>query len=184
MIAAEDDLKALMVRSQDGDAAAYRALLNAVREALAIYFGRRLSDAMAAEDLTQETLMAIHAKRATYDPAQPFTAWAYALARYKLIDHYRRSRIRRTEPLEGAEALFSIDAGFDAAAARMDLDTLMRELPEKQADAIRMTKVEGLSTAEAAARAGASESAIKVSVHRGLKALSAAVKGEKGGGRE
>lgn len=184
MIAAETELRALMIRAQDGDAAAYRALLTAVREALSAYFGRRLSDDGAAEDLTQETLMAIHAKRATYDPGQPFTAWAYALARYKLIDHYRRARIRRTEPLEGAEALFPVEGGFDAAGARLDVARMMETLPEKQAAAIRMTRIEGLSTTEAARRAGASESAIKVSVHRGLKTLGAKTAAKKETGDE
>ena len=46
--------------------------------------------AAPAEDLVQETLIAIHSRRATYDPGQPFTAWVYGIARYKLIDEFRR----------------------------------------------------------------------------------------------
>ena len=45
--------------------------------------------------------------------------------------------------------------------------------------AISATKVEGLSVSEAAARSGMSESAVKVSVHRGLKALASLVGGRK-----
>ena len=80
-----------MLRSLDGDAAAYRELLGELYARLQTYFGRRLRpDRGQAEDLVQETLMAIHAKRATFQRGLPVTAWAYAIARYKLVDHLRR----------------------------------------------------------------------------------------------
>ncbi len=73
-----------MLRSLDGDASAYRRLLEALRARLAVYFERRLwSNRAQAEDLVQETLIAIHTKRATFDREQLVTAWAYAIARYK-----------------------------------------------------------------------------------------------------
>jgi DNA-directed RNA polymerase specialized sigma24 family protein len=60
----------------------------------------------------------------------------------------------------------------------MDIDRLLGELPIKQAEAIRATRLDGLSTAEAAARAKIGESDVKISVHRGLKALAARIRGE------
>jgi RNA polymerase sigma-70 factor (ECF subfamily) len=177
MISEESELKALMVRGLDGDAAAYRILLVAMQDHLLSFFTRRLAgDRSRAEDLTQETLMAIHAKRDTFDPGQRFTAWAFALARYKLIDHYRRAKVRRHEPLDDEHDLFEAPCGHDAAIARADLERLMAVLPARQASAIAMTRIEGLTMAEAAARMGASESAVKVSVHRGLKAIRARLK--------
>src|SRR5512140_2049454 len=110
---AETHLKALMIAALAGDAAAYRTLLGLLAPHLRAYFGRRLNRAADAEDLVQETLIAIHTKRASYDPAQPFTAWLHAIARYKLIDHFRRSGIRRTLPLDDAA---SVVADGDAAA--------------------------------------------------------------------
>jgi len=170
----EPRLNALMRRAQAGEAAAWRELLAVLSGRLTIYFGRRLSAAQAAdlEDLVQETLLAIHRRRETYDPAQPFTAWAHALARYKLIDFWRRRRLRTHVPLDdAAEALWSApDAG---AEARMDLDRVLSGLPERQRTLVRDVKVEGLSLAEAGARAGISEGAAKVSLHRAMAALTA-----------
>lgn len=168
----EAQLRAWMIASQAGEAPAYRRLLAALQARLEVYYRRRLGDPSSAEDLVQETLMAVHAKRDTYDPDQPFTAWAYAIARYKLIDHYRRYRRHSHAPLED-EAVFmgQTDAGFGAAEARMDVERLLEELPEGQVRALRMTKIEELSVAEAAEASATGASAIKVRVHRGLKTL-------------
>ena len=175
MSAPETQLKALMLAALAGDAAAYRQLLAALSPHLRAYYARRVGVAADAEDLVQETLIAIHARRATYDVAQPFTAWLHAIARYKLIDHYRRSKLRRTLPLDEADAVFAAE-DHEAADAARDVDTLLGELPEIRQRLIRYTKIEGLSTAETAARTGLSESAVKVGVHRGLKSLAAMIR--------
>jgi RNA polymerase sigma-70 factor (ECF subfamily) len=122
----------------------------------------------------QETLLAVHTRRDTYDPGQPFTAWAYGVARYKLIDKLR-GRVRR-EGLhdELSDELF-VEPETDAADARRDLMALLGSLPEGQRAPIILTKLEGFSVEEAAARTGQSVSSIKVSVHRGLKKLAALV---------
>jgi RNA polymerase sigma-70 factor (ECF subfamily) len=170
---AEPRLKVLMLAALDGDAGAYRALLAALAPHLRGYFARRGAGA-DAEDLVQETLIAIHAKRASYDRALPFTAWLHAIARYKLIDHFRRARLRRTLPIEDAESVLA-DADADAPSARRDVEQLLAALPARKRELVRQVKLEGLSTAEAAARTGMSESAVKVGVHRALKTLSAMI---------
>lgn len=174
MSEAEPRLKALMVAALGGDQAAYRALLGALAPHLRGYFARRLGSAADAEDLVQETLIAIHTKRATYDPSLPFTAWLHAIARYKLIDHFRRAKLRRTLPIEDAENVLA-DSDHEDVAARRDVERLLARLPEKKRELVRQVKLEGLSTAEAASRGGISESAVKVGVHRALKALSAMI---------
>ncbi len=170
-----------MLASLEGDAKAYRLLLDALSRALRLYYRRRLgsADIADAEDLVQDTLIAMHARRATYDPGQPVTGWVYAIARYKLIDHYRRRRVRRTVPLEEADALFVADDG-SAALARFDVDRILETLPEATRTLIRRTKIEGVSNAEAGEAEGLSETAAKVRVHRGLKTL--AERFGKGGG--
>ena len=128
------------------------------------------------EDLVQETLIAVHTRRASFDRGRIFTAWLYAVARYKLVDHFRRTR--QFSPVEGLEDML-VTEGFEAASnARMDIDRLLAELPTKQAAAIRRTRIDGLSTAEAAREGGMGESDVKVSVHRGLKALAARILGD------
>lgn len=177
MEAFEALLKALMLKGLGGDAAAHAELLSRMATALRRFFARKLgSTDQDLEDLVQETLLAIHLKRETWDASQSFTAWAYAIARYRLIDLYRRRRVRRAEPIESAEALFAEDAGDVSAGG--DVDRLLSELPERQREVLKAVKLEELSTAEAAARTGMSESAVKVSVHRSLKALMRRVRDE------
>ncbi len=170
----EARLRALMLEALDGDSGAYRRLLDELRRNLRGYFARRLNGTLAAnaDDLVQETLMAIHTRRLTYDRAQPLTAWVYAIARYKLIDHFRRNRVRATVPLEDDAAIFAHDETGDITA-RMDVDAVLSTIPARPADLIRQVRLEGASIADAAARTGMSESAVKVSIHRGLKTLAA-----------
>jgi len=61
LVGAEARLKVLMMASLAGDAKAYRLLLGAIGEALRLYFRRRLG--ADAEDLVQDTLMALHTRR-------------------------------------------------------------------------------------------------------------------------
>jgi len=120
-------------------------------------------------------LIAVHTRRETFDRGRPFTAWLYAIARYRAIDHYRRRR--QTVAIEDVDAILVAEGFEEATNARMDVDNLLSTLSPKQARAIRDTHVDGKSVAEAAAGAGIGESDVKVSVHRGLKALSARIKG-------
>lgn len=167
----EARLRAQMLAALAGDARAYRSLLEALRVLLVRYYRARLGAALAAQcdDLVQDTLMAIHTRRMTYDTTQPLTAWVHAIARYKLIDQFRRHKLRATLPLEDDAAFAADDAGD--AAARLDVDAVLSTIPERPADLIRQVKLDGASIAEAAERSGMSESAVKVAIHRGLKAL-------------
>ncbi|MBA4090174.1 MAG: RNA polymerase subunit sigma-70 [Sphingobium sp.] len=177
MRASEEQLRIWMIGGLDGDADAYTALLGALVPLLRSFFGRRLRGAADdVEDLVQETLMAIHTRRGTYDRTRPFVAWAYAVARYKMIDQFRRNR--HMVQIEGLEEILVAEGFEDACAARMDIDRLLGGLSPKQAKAIRDTKVDGLSIAEAAQSAGLSDADVKVSVHRGLKALAARLRGD------
>jgi RNA polymerase sigma factor (sigma-70 family) len=176
VLVSEEELKRLMVSGLGGDAAAHAALLSALVPLLRAYFRRRTRDAADdIEDLVQETLIAVHNRRATYDRDRAFTAWLFAVARYKMIDHFRR---RQRECLIEAIDEMLIEEGFeDANAAKIDVQRLLEGLPAKQASAIRDTHLEGLSIAEAATQIGIGESDVKVSVHRGLKALAARIRG-------
>ena len=173
----EPRLKGLMLAGLAGEAGPYRRLLDELSGLLRAYYGRRCPPGVDAEDLVQETLIAVHTRRATYDAGQPFTAWAYAIARYKLIDALRRGRAHLRAPAEEAEALF-VPADADAAMAARDLERVMADLPPRTRSLIRETKIEGLSTREAAERHGMTKSAVKVAIHRGLKTLG----GKYGGG--
>jgi RNA polymerase sigma-70 factor, ECF subfamily len=173
--AGEPELQRLMRAGLDGDADAHRILLTLLSARLRAYFKARLARAgygvVETEDLVQEVLIAVHTRRHTYDPSQPFTPWLYAIARYKLIDYFRRSRSSAHDlSIDGVEDLMAHD-DVAAAESSFDVEKMLRDLPPKMSRAIRFVKLEGLSVSEAATRSGMSPSAVKVSVHRGLKAL-------------
>jgi len=164
-------LKVLMLAGLSGDAEAHRQLLAAAALRLRSYFGRRIgSDAADVEDLVQETLIAIHQRRESFNPALPFTAWLHAIAKYKLVDHYRRIGARRQVPIDDIDEL-AADDDFDSALAAMDIERMLSGLPEKHRKAIRLTRIGGYSVEEASQMTGQSPSTIKIGVHRGLKML-------------
>lgn len=175
----EITLKPLWLAAQAGDSAAYRQSLGCIAARLRRFFGRRLQSwPDEVEDLVQETLLALHLQRGTYDPSLPVSAWVHAIARHKLVDLYRRHGRREALhlPLDELDEADHPGASADEGPARRDLGVLLTTLPQAQQQAIVLTKVEGLSMAEASERTGVSVAALKVQVHRGLKRLAELVK--------
>lgn len=180
MSASEERLRDLLVRGLAGDASAYHAFLQELSAHLRAFLRKRLVRLPdEVEDLVQESLLAIHNQRHTYDAGQPLTAWVHAIAKYKLVDLLRRraGRDMLTDPLDDEfDVLTSADA--EAAEARRDLGKLLEQLPDRQRLPIVHMKLEGLSVAETARATGMSEAAVKVNVHRGLKALAAKIRSD------
>jgi RNA polymerase sigma-70 factor (ECF subfamily) len=179
MSATEDRMRGLLLRGLAGDGAAYHAFLKELSAHLRAFLRRRLMRLPDdVEDLVQETLLAVHNQRHTYEADQPLTAWVHAIARYKLIDLLRRRADRDAlhDPLDDELAVFAT-SDTEAADARRDVMKLLDQLPERQRLPIQYMKLEGLSVVEAARATGMSESAVKVGVHRGLKALAAMIGG-------
>lgn len=173
--ATEERLRGQFVAALAGDAASYRQFLAALGAHLRAFLRRRMAQwPDDVEDLVQETLLAIHHARHTYQPAQPLTAWVHTIARYKLVD-YLRARSRHealNDPLDEEMEIFA-RSDSEAAEARRDLEQLLQVLPERQRRALVLVKLAGASVAEAARETGLSEAAVKVGVHRSLKALAA-----------
>lgn len=179
MTTTEKELKALMLASQEGHAASHRALLERLSKHLRGYYKRRLAHigrgGADAEDLLQEAVLAIHIQRHTYDPTEPLTPWVHAIARYKLIDFLRRTRASVADvPIDEADEIVAYDDHISAESS-FDVKQLLTRLPKKMRCAIVAVKIDGLSIAEAAQRCAISESAVKVNIHRGLKALAALI---------
>lgn len=166
----EARLKPLMIAGLDGETRAWREFLVLLRPALHAYFNRRqfYGDAYV-EDLVQEALLAIHAKRETWRRADPVTSWCFTIARYKLIDHLRKSGRAKLVPLVDDHVLLN-DAVEDGAV-RQDLAKLLEATPPRQRRLIEDVKLSGYSLAEAGERLGMTEGAAKVSLHRAMKTL-------------
>jgi RNA polymerase sigma-70 factor (ECF subfamily) len=173
----EADLKALMLAGLAGDGAAYRLLLETLQRQLGGYFRRRLAgDPSEVDDLVQETLIAIHTRRGTYEHSLLFTAWAYGIARHKLVDHFRRRGRASTVPVEDSGLFVPDDSR--SVDARLDIERALATLPPATRALIRDIKLKEQSNAEAAEARGMSETAVKVAVHRGLKKLAAFLRAE------
>lgn len=160
-----------MTAGQAGDQEAHGRLLARLAGHFRAYFARRLGGrAEDAEDLVQETLLAVHLKRSTYDPKYAFAPWVFAIARYKLIDRYRRMGGRVHVPLDAADDLLAGE-NPEEGAVRSDVSRLLARLPDRQRRLMRDVKLGGYSMEEAAQRAGVSVTAAKVSIHRSMKRL-------------
>lgn len=169
-----------MISGISGDNAAYHVFLKELSAHLRAFYRRRLTQLPDdVEDLVQETLLAVHNYRHTYDAGQPLTAWVHAIARYKLADLLRRRSGREAlnDPLDDEiEMLGSSDE--QAMDAQRDVAKLLAQLPDRQRLPIQYVKLDGLSVIEAASLTGMSVSAVKVGVHRGLKALAEKMRGQ------
>jgi RNA polymerase sigma-70 factor (ECF subfamily) len=162
-----------MARAQRGDREAYRALLEDVGPLIARFMHRHVREPADAEDACQEALLALHRARHTYEPARPIEPWLFAIARNVATDFARRRRRRALRevvmdiiPEPVVEPERDVRTRFQHALGR---------LPTAQRDALVMLKAEGLSVAEAAARAGTTTGALKVRAHRAYVALKSAL---------
>lgn len=173
-------LKPLWLRAQAGDSEAYRLALAKIALRLRKFYSRRLQALPdEVEDLVQETLLALHLQRGTYDETLPVSSWVFAIARHKLVDLWRRRG--RRESLNDSLDDLSEDqhpVGREELPSKRDLAVLLEQLPAPQRQAILLTKIEGLSMIEASERSGVSVAALKVQVHRGLKYLADLVRSD------
>ena len=161
----------LMIEGRAGDEGAYEQLLRELDEWLCRYYARRLPYP-AAEDARQDALLAIHAKRYTYDPSRSFGAWVVAIARYKWIDRVRD--VSRYAALSLDDDI-PIEDHEEAAISAASLDHLLGRLKPAQESVIRLVKLKGLSVARASGATGQSVSLVKINIHRGLKKLAALI---------
>ena len=166
----------MMRLARQGDDEAYRRLLGHVSLWLRSVVRRRLTSAgrgtADSEDIVQEALLAMHLKRDTWDETQSLEPWLRAIARHKLADHLRRRGYRDHVDID--DYADSLEAAVDVdVSATIDSQRLLASLPERQRRIVEEISLEGRRAADVAARLGMSEGAVRVSLHRALKALAA-----------
>jgi RNA polymerase sigma-70 factor (ECF subfamily) len=174
---ADDELKwsEWMKRAQAGDEDSYRRLLQALGVAIESYLRNRFGPLDYLEDIVQESLLAIHQARHTYDADRPFRPWMFAIVRYKAIDMLRKRNVRQNVSAASTDdeqqGLMERQASDDNAEGLLESVELFQRIKPPYRQALILTKVAGLSNREAAGRVGVSEAAMKVRVHRALNEL-------------
>lgn len=172
----------LMREAQAGDGAAYNALLRSVLPLLRARMRQRLYQRADAEDAVQDTLLAVHALRHTFDPDRPFLPWLFAIAERKAIDVMRRTGRRRVresalEDLGEDSPALAAPPRAEAAVEARQLRDMIARLPRGQQVALSLAKLRELPLAEAARESGMSVGALKVASHRAVHALRRMVQG-------
>jgi RNA polymerase sigma-70 factor, ECF subfamily len=172
----EKEWARLMRAGNAGDADSYQRLLLQLMPVLRAVARRGLASARMAdtdaEDVVQETLLAIHLKRQSWDEDAPIGPWLRAIARHKMIDMLRRRGRRIDLPIDDfAEVL----AGGESEPSMLvaDVDRHLECLTAGQRKVVRAIAVDGASIGEAAARLSMSNGAVRLALHRGLAALAA-----------
>jgi RNA polymerase sigma-70 factor (ECF subfamily) len=163
----------LLRLAQAGDQAAYAALLEIVATAARAFARARLGAVPWLDDVVQETLLAVHRARHTYDVRRPFAPWFYAIAANRLIDVVRRERRVATREI-ATDLLPDAPARAGPAAGEIDVEAVraaVAALPGRQRQIIEALKFEDHSVREIAGELRMSPSAVKVAAHRGYKAL-------------
>jgi RNA polymerase sigma-70 factor (ECF subfamily) len=176
------ELREAFLKSRNGDQGAYHSFLLKISTPLRSYFRNACSpsDRENAEDLLQETLIAIHTKKHLYDETQPIMPWIYAIARYRLIDGFRRKKARpqTLSTPEDFEKLFATEITPETELATKQghsiaAHELLSNLSEKQRAIVTLAKIDEVPLAEIAEKYGMTVSAVKVTIHRALKDLRA-----------
>lgn len=158
--------------------AAYARLLKAVAPMIRRVAAGKWTGTEDPDDLVQDVLLSLHQVRHTYDQARPFRPWLMAIAYNRLADIQRR-QVRRTKGEIAVEVLpetFSDDEAKEPLERMADADELGRALatlPPRQRQVVEMLRLKEMSLKEASAASGMSVAALKVSMHRAMKALRA-----------
>ena len=172
MVRSDDDWSALMRAGIAGDQRAYRLLLERMAPVLRGIVQARAGgmDMSWCEDVVQDTLLAVHLKRGTWDDSQPLQPWVYAIARHKVVDAFRRRGRAVHLPVEDFAEALAAEQGPDPFEAA-DAGRLIARLPERDAALLRCLALEARGHDECGARLGLTQGGLRVALHRALQRL-------------
>ncbi len=176
-----EEIAALMRAGLQGDESAYRRALELISRRVRGYvsygfktYGYRGED---VEDVVQETLLTVHLKRQTWDTARPIEPWLKAISRNKLVDHLRRKGYRKLVPIDDFAEVLAAPSN-QAAEQLGSHEDLLAGLKERDRTIVESISIEGHSARDVGARLGISEGAVRVALHRALKALAVRYRGD------
>jgi RNA polymerase sigma-70 factor (ECF subfamily) len=168
-----DSWETLLARANAGDGAAFGRFLTAVTPTLRAVIRARGASLPADqhEDILQEVLLAIHLKRQTWRPGTPVRPWLYAVARYKVVDAFRRRGSALHLPIADFEDILPDDPAPAPLTAR-DAESMLRQIDPRSAALVRAVAIDGQSTEDAGRDLGLTAGAARVALHRAMKRLS------------
>jgi len=171
----EEQLSELIVNvAQTRDKASFAALFRNYAPRIKGFGLKMGRDAALAEELVQETMLAVWRSAHTYDPAKASaTTWTFTICRNKRIDLYRaRSRPEADPP--GDDELYvapAQDGQVEITSAFRRTQQYMKELPAEQAEVLRMSFLEDKSHGEIAAETGYPLGTVKSRIRLALASL-------------
>lgn len=170
-----DELRwsSLMASAQAGSEADYRSLLVELTQVASAYLRNRLGNSYFIDDCVQESLVAIHQARHTYDPKRPFKPWFFAIVHHKLIDYLRQTKTKQKH-MENYQKQHEYHGQANQEAFlqdELDDNHLLNLLSTPHKEVLILTKIYGFTSAETADKLDVSQSAVKVRVHRAINQL-------------
>jgi len=182
-----DDDALLIVRVGEGDIEAYRELVWRHAERLHHFALRLLRNSADAEDVVQETFLRLWLHATEYTPTARVATWLHRIAHNLALDRLRK--LRHFEELDDASEHMQIaDPQPDILEVRRDAEGLHRALdalPVRQAAAMVLVHINGLSGKEASEVLDVSEGALEsllARARRNLKARMGNLSGADSGG--
>ncbi|UDY35128.1 RNA polymerase sigma factor [Dermatobacter hominis] len=172
---ADEAFETLLTAVQRGDEAAAAALYRRVQPRLVRYL--RFEEPQAADDIAADVWVAIAAKIGDFEGGEDgFRAWAFTIARRRVIDHRRRGMRRRTSSASPESFVDRADHtdGSDPSSSldsQDAVDRIVALLPPVQAEVVLLRVVADLDAETVARMLGRSANWVRVTQHRALKKL-------------
>lgn len=169
---ADTELPGLAVRAANGDREAFGELVVSQYDFIFRTAFKWCGNREDAEDVAQDVCIKLPRILQSFEGRSAFTSWLYRVVLNAVRD-LQRQRGRREKPLQPVDenalavaAPEGVDESEDA-----ELWDAVRQLPERQRDAVLLVYAEQKSHAEAAAIMGCGEGTVSYHVHEARKAL-------------
>jgi len=174
-----NDVVLLRAVARERDRAAHRRLFDRYYAGVFVFVERRLGDRESAREVVSDVFLEVWSSASQFRGEAKVSSWIFGIARIKCLEVIRRrSRFKRSRvQLDEAGIIGNVADGVDPGTrfeARGDLERLaviMTGLPPAQREALEWTVLDGLKTAEIAARQGVSTDTVKTRISRARKTL-------------
>jgi len=168
----EQRWSSLMAAAQHGNERDYEQLLSELCTFIERYLRSRIGSHQSLNDWTQDILIAIHQGRHTYNPKRAIRPWLFAIIRHQTIDGMRRqSAYQKMIERQIEQTTCTVNEGYGEIEEPLIEGYLFKALKQQHREVLTLTKINGLSSKEAARELGISEVNVKVRVHRAIKQL-------------